>query len=182
MNRIRDRTGMQSESLIFLKRVRSENGRTIWLCRCKACGREFQTTSQHANTLKSCGCLRKNRLLKHGQAVNRNGNQPRLYRIWKAMRNRCNNPKHSGYRNYGQRGVRVCDEWDEFLIFQKWATENGYTEPLADTPIKDRLSIDRVDPNGNYEPSNCRWVPLSENSIKANQKRTMNQKKITNRR
>ena len=69
------------------------------------------------------------------------------------MKQRCQNPKRPDYKNYGGKGVSVCEEWQEFDSFYLWAINNGY----ADT-----LTIDRVDPDGNYSPKNCRWTPQKE--------------------
>lgn len=78
----------------------------------------------------------------------------RIYSIWKAMKTRCKNPNSPRYKNYGERGVRVCNEWDKsYKNFENWALQNGYT---------DNLSIDRIDVNGNYEPNNCRWATSKE--------------------
>ena len=79
----------------------------------------------------------------------------RLYRIWHGIKNRCLNPNCADYRIYGGRGITVCNDWHRFIPFMFWAQENGYN---------DELTIDRVDPNGNYCPENCKWVTVLENS------------------
>lgn len=76
----------------------------------------------------------------------------KLYYIWVEMRQRCNNFKHRSFHLYGGRGIKICDEWKIFELFFEWAMANGY---------KEGLSIDRIENNGNYEPSNCRWVTQS---------------------
>lgn len=77
-----------------------------------------------------------------------------IYNVWKSMRQRCNNPNSNCFNHYGGRGIRVCDEWDSsFEVFYKWAVENGYEEGLT---------IERIDVDGNYEPSNCIWITMLE--------------------
>ena len=88
---------------------------------------------------------------KHGETKN---GQPRIYRIWRAMRFRCTNPNHGSYHRYGGRGVSVCSEWAQsYVVFKAWALSSGYRQDL---------SIDRINNDGNYEPSNCRWATVTE--------------------
>lgn len=80
----------------------------------------------------------------------------RLYATWLDMKRRCSKPNCKDYKNYGGRGIFVTNEWiNNFNIFKKWAYENGYS---------DSLTIERINVNGIYEPSNCKWVPMSEQS------------------
>jgi hypothetical protein len=113
---------------------------------------------------KSCGCLRKDGsrfvTTKHLRT-----SQPRLYRIWKNMRTRCNNPNIPQAQNYGARGINVCQEWNNFGVFYDWALGNGYT---------DALSIDRIDVNGNYTPTNCCWATRAQQGENTQLLRTSN--------
>jgi hypothetical protein len=78
-----------------------------------------------------------------------------IYAVWMNMKARCNNPNGKDYRYYGGRGIRVCDEWGDFVNFKKWADENGYDQSLE---------IDRKDNNGDYSPANCRFITHAINS------------------
>jgi hypothetical protein len=81
---------------------------------------------------------------------------PKLFLVWQGMRNRCNNPKVENYCDYGGRGIKVCDKWQHSSYsFIRWAIDNGY---------KEGLQLDRIDVNGNYEPSNCRFITPRENA------------------
>lgn len=82
----------------------------------------------------------------------------RLHGIWCGMRARCNTPTSTGYDRYGERGIKVCSEWDSYTVFRDWALANGYEA---------ELTIDRIDSKGNYFPSNCRWVTVAENSSRS---------------
>lgn len=112
----------------------------------------------------SCGCVKTKRITaqstRHGKA--RKNQRTRLYQTWQDMKKRCYIPSTTGYKNYGGRGISVCDEWrNDFTAFESWSIDHGYTDVLA---------IDRIDVNGNYEPTNCRYVTQKEN----NRNRTSN--------
>lgn len=91
--------------------------------------------------------------MKFSKGISSNKTDKRLYQIWRMMICRCENPKHIAYKNYGAKGITVCEEWHSFVYFGSWAINNGYS---------DNLTIDRIDNNGNYEPSNCHWVTMKE--------------------
>ena len=77
----------------------------------------------------------------------------RIYNIWSTMKQRCTNPHHCKYKNYGGRGVSIADDWNSFSAFYEWAIQNGYDE---------NLTLDRICSDGDYEPHNCRWVNQRE--------------------
>lgn len=119
------------------------------------CGTEKEVA--HANLLSgnttSCGCFHRER----ASAANRthgDANRTRLYRIWKAMHERCENPNAQNWRWYGGKGVKVCKAWQSFEVFRSWAADHGYEEGLQ---------LDRVDADKDYKPSNCRWITKREN-------------------
>lgn len=109
---------------------------------------------------KSCGCYN---LEKAGKSlITHNLSGTRLHRIWKDMRRRCNNPNRNNYKNYGGRGIKVCEEWNDYATFHEWAINNGYS---------DELSIERIDNDGNYEPINCKWITMDEQKLNTRQNR-----------
>jgi hypothetical protein len=151
-----DLTGKRFGRLDVVKHL----GYGVWECKCD-CG-NITTTKTNALTsgvAKSCGCL-------HSEIVSKQGTKhgyagTRLYKIWCNMKTRCNTPSASKYEIYGGRGIRVCNEWLTFEPFKDWAEANGY---------QDDLSIDRINSDGNYEPSNCRWTTykIQGNNTKQN--------------
>lgn len=129
---------------------------SLWLCSCECGGTKVARSSnlKKGFTL-SCGCLQKE--YRENFNNHKKGKitiETRLHRIWKAIKSRCYNENTKNFKWYGERGIKVCDEWkNNYKSFEKWALENGY---------QDDLTIDRIDVNGNYEPSNCRWITLKE--------------------
>lgn len=147
-------TNQRFGKLVAIKKYSKSKNGNIWLCICD-CGKFTTVLSSNLlkNHTKSCGCNRINALVKlntkHGQT------KTRLYGTWTNIKSRCNNPNRDMYYVYGGKGISVCNEWNDFVKFKDWALKNGY---------KDDLTIDRVNNDGNYEPNNCRWVTITEQS------------------
>ncbi|MCR8641441.1 hypothetical protein NV379_02115 [Paenibacillus sp. N1-5-1-14] len=152
--------GVKFNRLVVIERSVNKNGKTAWLCEC-TCSLKTRKVVQGGHlkngSIKSCGCLAREVKTKHGM------HNTRIYSILRDMKDRCNNINNKSYDKYGGRGINVCDEWldkeNGFIDFYKWALENGYSN---------KLTIDRIDVNSNYEPSNCRWVTME---VQQNNKR-----------
>lgn len=135
---------------------RNASQKITWDCKCE-CGKMTVVIGAELKkgTTKSCGCYKTDKAksrAKHGLS------NSRLRSKWRFMIQRCENPKSVSYKNYGGRGIKVCDEWHDLNTFAKWAFENGYQE----VNNKHEYTIDRIDVNGNYEPSNCRFVNMKK--------------------
>lgn len=150
--RVKDLTGQRFGRLVVIGRAGSRNHSALWNCQC-ACGNQIEVISSSLNngTTKSCGCLRKDvtraRKTTHGMYGTK------IYNIWKTMIQRCGNPKAQHYAIYGDRNIHVCEEWLNFETFHEWAMASGYTESL---------SIDRIDNDKGYSPTNCKFSTQKE--------------------
>ena len=153
MSGFTDLTGQKFGKLTVLKRVENDKRRRIqWLCECE-CGNKAVVRGDRlrSGNTKSCGCLRGKRI--KGKFTGRVSGT-RLYRIFNAMKNRCYDKNHKSYKEYGGKGIKICDEWlNDYSLFFNWAMNNGYN---------DTLTIDRIDNDLGYMQTNCRWVSMKE--------------------
>lgn len=147
-------TGQRFGRLIVVNIADRQGGWPRWTCRCD-CGAEIIALGSHLRYghTRSCGCLRsdttRERAFRHGHS--RSGDHSPTHRSWRAMQTRCDNPRAKHFEHYGGRGIAVCDRWRSF---------ENFLADMGERPLG--LTLDRIDPNGNYEPSNCRWATHSE--------------------
>lgn len=156
----RDLKGQKFGHLTVIEQAgRNKHRSILWRCICD-CGNEkiYPSGKLISGRATNCGCktteIKSMKASKHGITA---GVKPRTFTIWNGMKARCLNPKSISYKNYGGRGITICDEWMKFENFHKWAISSGY---------KDGYEIDRIDNDGNYCPENCHWVTVSENRKK----------------
>ena len=126
------------------------------LFQCLYCNRQVEKITFLGKKGKSCGCVA-NELKAIAKIQHKDCNTSLYYR-WVGINSRCKYKNSRNYKYYGGKGIKVCDEWTKYLPFKVWAIDNGYS---------DKLTIDRIDPDKNYEPSNCRWISGEENSRRA---------------
>lgn len=154
----KDITGQKFNRLTVIKfAYRGKDNRAYWECKCD-CGNVAIVSGKNlrSGNTKSCGCYNLESISKRNKVIHRTHGETntKLFHIWVGIKTRCHNPNTINYHNYGGKGISICEEWDNsFESFRDWALSNGY---------KDGLQIDRIDFNGNYEPSNCRWCTAKE--------------------
>lgn len=153
MGRLIDLTGQRFDRLKVIGRNGSIDGHAAWKCKCE-CGNITIVQGRYLSSgkTKSCGCLHKEQLVLRSKTHGKT--KSRLYRIYRNMLNRCNNPNKPDFCYYGGRGIAVCNEWkNDFESFYNWAVSHGYS---------DKLTLDRINNNRNYSPDNCRWATMKE--------------------
>lgn len=159
MGKARDLTGHQYSYLMVLKREGSNrHGKPTWRCRC-VCGREIVVPGYYLNRKgrkyhqRSCGCM-KNKLISQAQTKHGMSHHP-AFAVWHSMKQRCEDPQHRAYQNYGGRGIKVCEEWQR--SFETFWHDMGST-------YKQGLELDRIDNDKGYCAENCRWVERKINA------------------
>lgn len=155
----KDMTGQKIGRLLVLSYSGTIGNRRSWLCRCD-CGNEVvrMGSDLRVGDTRSCGCLKRDTQTRHGMYATKE------YRTWVGMRQRCSNPKSNFFHRYGGRGISVCEEWAS--SFECFYRDMGPCPSL-------RHSIERIDLDGNYEPSNCRWATNEEQANNTSRSRLL---------
>lgn len=168
----KDLTGEKINMITVIKKIGSnKNGKSLYECKCDCGNAKIMTAGDlKSGRIVSCGCHAKSFLndLHENNKIHGLSNS-RIYHVWNGMIQRCENPNCEAYRCYGGRGITVCEEWHDLEKFAKWAYSNGYNEDAE----RGECTIDRIDNDGNYEPSNCRWADMK---VQASNKRNTRKK------
>lgn len=155
-NKTKDITGQRFNSLTAIRFDHRDehccDKPHYWLFKCD-CGNKIVARKNAVTSGNTKRCAECSAKLASKQSTTHGGTGTRLYREWAGIIQRCTNPNDSSWERYGAVGITICDEWRSFEVFRDWAIKNGYS---------DDLTIDRINPIGNYEPSNCRWVSVRE--------------------
>lgn len=146
MTALIDRTGQRYGRLTVALRAENRGGKAAWVCVCD-CGNDALVRGDHltGGKVRSCGCLMRTHSVTHG------GYKSSAYKSWAMMKQRTSNPSVDNYERYGGRGIQVCERWQVF---------DNFLADMGERP--EGMTLDRIDPDGDYEPGNCRWATPKE--------------------